>query len=195
MTDTKVLRVKTLADDRTDEERAAAAPVSLPAGSYDGEKLAAALEDAKPEKGETVEQARERAAAEHNETEFRSSELGVPPGYRRVAVENEDLGVVENRVVYDESLSDKAAAAQAAAPPALQPGRGDTGDTGERQVDKSLLEKTIPMLTVALDSVDSVPHLHALREAEAAGQNRDGALGAIDNRISALSGDAGKQGE
>lgn len=186
MTDTKVetIKVGTAVDARSDEERRAAAPVSLPAGSYDGAVLSSELDAA----GDDAN--RDKIVSDLNQTDLPADSLGVPPGYKRVQVENTDLGITEQRVVFDESQRDAAAQA-ASVPTALQPGSAPSTPN----FDRSPIDNTIPGVTSAIAKIDDVAHLNALREAEVAGQNRDGALAAIDSRITAVQGGSSNEGE
>lgn len=57
---------------------------------------------------------------------------------------------------------------------------------GEDDKGDSVLDQSIPKLTASLDTIDDPARLATLREVEAKGKNRDGALAAIDARIAAL---------
>ncbi len=107
------IKVETPATDRTPEEAARAAPVSLPAGSYDAEALSKDLDEAAKAKNDGKREDLVAAALEkHNEIGTEPA-TDLQPGYKRVAVENVDLGIVEDRVVYDPGKADEAAAFQA----------------------------------------------------------------------------------
>ncbi len=120
------ITVEAGSEDRTDVQAARAAPISLPAGSYDAEALNTALSDAAKAKNDGTREDDVNAALEkHNETAIPTNTLGVPPGYKRVDAEVKDLGVTESRVVYDPSQQEAAEAAQAGAPVNIKPGAVD----------------------------------------------------------------------
>lgn len=81
--------------ERTDAEKAAAAPINLPAGSYtieDLEKLSAAATKAAPEKRDAVVA---EGVAAANLTVTNKVEPHLEAGFEFVDVEREDLGVTE----------------------------------------------------------------------------------------------------
>lgn len=81
--------------ERTAEEAAAAAPFSVPAGSFDMEALLAAgnkAAEASPEKRQEV---LDKALADANEKIHDTLPPGLEPGFRFAAVKREDLGVTE----------------------------------------------------------------------------------------------------
>jgi hypothetical protein len=110
------IKVNVATDDRTPEQALRAAPVSLPAGSFDSEAISKAFEAANKSKdAEARVDAITAAINKNNEivTDFASADL--PDGYKRIQVEVAELGIVENRVVYDAPVQSKTAAAPAAA--------------------------------------------------------------------------------
>ncbi len=110
-------------EERTDLQAQRAAPVSLPAGSYDSEALASAFAEAAKARNDGSRDEIIGAALEKaNETPIAAETLGLPPGYKRVEVEEKDLGITETRTVYDPSKKEEAEAAQAGAPVPIQPG-------------------------------------------------------------------------
>lgn len=111
------------ADERTPEQLAAAAPVSLPAGSFDSAQLAKDLEAAKARPAEKRDDAVDAAVRAAAAPSTDHSNAGVPEGYRRAEVIDEETGAKENRVVFD------APAAEAPATPAKAP--ADAASKGE----------------------------------------------------------------
>jgi hypothetical protein len=130
------LVVDTRIDERTPEEAAKAAPVSLPAGAYDGDKLADRLDDAAKAKNGKRDELVGKALDDSTARIFEEPTLGLTPGHVRVDVENKDLGVTESRVVFDPKLADAAEAADKAAQPAIQPAAdkpaADAPSSGEK---------------------------------------------------------------
>lgn len=115
MTDT--IKVGSPTDDRTPEQAARAAPVSLPAGSFDADALNKAFDEAaKAKNAEKRDELIADALEKHNEIGTASADLDLQPGYKRVDVVDEQLGVTENRVVFDPKAAE--AAAEAPADPA-----------------------------------------------------------------------------
>lgn len=106
------LKVEPLVTDRSEIEAARAAPVSLPAGSYDASELSKIFGDAAKAKndanrGEMVA----KAVEDLNEVPLASS--GLPAGYKRVETTDEVSGATEFRTVYDPELAEKAAVDEA----------------------------------------------------------------------------------
>ena len=120
--------------DRTDAERDRARPVGLPAGSYDAQKLqkdldGAALAKNDDKRDETVAKVVEK----NNETPFKAQTLGLNAGEKRVQVEDERLGITEERVVFDVDQREDAEAAQAETVDAKQPaGDSPAEDKGSK---------------------------------------------------------------
>ena len=103
---------KAVAPERTEAQAARAAPVSLPAGSFDADALAADLDKAAMAKNDkTRPELVDKAVEAHNKIATEAGD-GLAPGYKRVVVEDENAGVTENRIVFDPALAEKAAAAQ-----------------------------------------------------------------------------------
>lgn len=127
------IKVTAATDDRTPEQAARAAPVPLPAGSYEAEDLEKVLnEAAKAKNDKNRDELVDAAVAKLNRTELPADSLGVPPGYKRVAVEDETLGVTENRVVFDPDQREEAEAAQADYQPPIQPGSADAAGAASK---------------------------------------------------------------
>ncbi len=131
MTDT--IKVGLPTDDRTPEQAARAAPVSLPAGSYDAEALNKAFDEAAKAKNDGKRDELIAAALEqHNEIGTASSALDLQPGYKRVDVVDEQLGITENRVVFDPKAAEAAEEASAdPAPSNPAPGSASPASKGE----------------------------------------------------------------
>ena len=93
----KKITVAGAIDNRTDEERAAAAPLDLPAGSYEAADLNKAVNAAAKLKDDGKrEEALAKAVDEHKQggTDFQHM-----PGYEKVLVTTESLGITEERFV------------------------------------------------------------------------------------------------
>lgn len=108
------LKVAAPADERTPEQAALAAPVSLPAGSYNGDALGSALDAAAT--GDVTARDAAVAAAVDGLNEI-GTDHGTPdlqPGYKRVDVVDEAAGIAETRVVFD-APADTVPAVQAVA--------------------------------------------------------------------------------
>lgn len=127
------IKVETTIAERSDEQAARAAPVSLPAGSFDADALRKDLDEAAKAKNDDKRDAMvEDIVSKHHEAGTEVGDPGLAPGYKRVAVDNVDLGITENRIVFDPSKAKEAEAAQADAPKAIQPGAVDApGVSGE----------------------------------------------------------------
>lgn len=111
------IKVVSATNERTPEEAARAAPVSLGAGSYDGDALARDLDKASTAKTvEARDAAVDKAVATHVNTGTEAYSLDLQEGYKRVAVEVADLGITENRVVFDPKAAEVAAPAAPDAP-------------------------------------------------------------------------------
>lgn len=80
---------------RTPEEIAAAAPVTLPAGSYDVEALQAAFDKAANGAPEKRDEVLVNAIDHLNEGLHLNQDPSLQPGFKYAAVEREDLGVTE----------------------------------------------------------------------------------------------------
>lgn len=118
------LKVEPVDTDRTDKEADRARAVSLPAGSYDLDALTKELDDAALAKNDAKrDELVDKAVAKANETPVPADTLGVPPGYKRVAVEDTVAGVEEQRVVFDPKQRDEAEAAQENYQPAVDPAK------------------------------------------------------------------------
>lgn len=128
MTDT--IKVAAPTEDRTPEQAARAAPVSLPAGSYDSAELQKALDDAAKAKNDGKrDELVADAVAKHNEIGTDATALDLHGAQKRVTVVDEVTGVTESRVVFDDKAEapvDDAGASNAPAAPAA-----DTASKGE----------------------------------------------------------------
>jgi hypothetical protein len=131
------ITIKSADDNRTDAEAQRAAPVSLPAGSYDVADLEALNDTSKakfdkPKDGEkTRDEVREQIVNNANQTPLPTDTLGVPPGYSRVDVADETLGVTESRVVFDEKKIEEAERAQENYREPIDPAAERAGDTAK----------------------------------------------------------------
>lgn len=109
------IKVEVPQSERSDAEAARAAPVSLPAGSFDAAALGKDLaEAAKAKNDKNREDLVAGAVATHNK--IGTATTGLQPGYERVEVENVELGITESRIVYNPDKAEEAEAAQAGAP-------------------------------------------------------------------------------
>lgn len=125
-------------DDRTPEQAARAAPVALPAGSYKVSELSKKLDESALAKNDGKRGAmREELVAKANKTPLPEGSNGLTPGYKRVEVKDEQAGVTERRVVFDEKKREEAEEAQASAPPAppppSPPAQGSSADTNSKK--------------------------------------------------------------
>lgn len=128
------IKVETTTEERSDVQAARAAPVSLPAGSFDSADLQRSLDEAAKAKndGKRDELVAEAILANYNPGTEHAADAGLSPGYKRVEVDVIDLGITENRIVFDPSKADEAQAAQADAPKVIQSGAVDLpGAKGE----------------------------------------------------------------
>lgn len=126
------LKVEAETVERTDKEAARAAPVSLPAGSYDLETLDKGLKDAaKATNDDKRDELVDKVLADANETPRPENSLGVGPGYKRVDVKDEIVGVTESRVVFDPAKREEAEDAQAAYQAPIDPA-AKAADQGEK---------------------------------------------------------------
>lgn len=117
------IKVTAPTDDRTEAQAARAAPVSLPAGSYDSAELQKALDEAaKPKNDDKRDEMVATAVDNLNEMGTDHGSLDLQPGYKRVAVVDEHSGVTENRVVFD-----VAAAVEVSPSPAISNPAPDAG--------------------------------------------------------------------
>ena len=121
-------------EDRTEAERDRARPAPLPAGSYDTAKLQKDLDHAALAKNDSERsQLVDKAIEKNVDTPYKPQTLGLNPGEKRVKVEDERLGITEERVVFDTEQRDDAEAAQADAVDAKQPaGDPPAGDKGSK---------------------------------------------------------------
>lgn len=123
------IRVEASTDDRTPEQAARAAPVALPAGSYDSAELQKALDEAGKAKNDGARDELVAAALEkHNEIGTEASSLDLAAGYKRVAVVDEATGITENRVVFAGDEPAEAAAPAQAPTPAPEVGAATKGE-------------------------------------------------------------------
>jgi hypothetical protein len=76
-----------------------------------------------------------------------------------------------------------------AAPGALA---GPAGDEEAGLAEPSILDQSVAKLTEALEDVDDIGELQALRDAEQGGKSRAGAITAIEDRIAAVQGAGGE---
>jgi hypothetical protein len=138
-------------------------PVSLPAGSYDLDKLDSGLSAAVGKEGAERGKAIDSALADARQGVHDPAHLDTAAraDQKRVAVQREDLGVTEHVLVHDPDSQ----AAKDAAP-------------AESKVDQKISD-----LTTTLASVSDLEELDRMRKAEARGEKRTGALSAIDARI------------
>jgi hypothetical protein len=125
------LKIKALEDDRTEEQRARAAPVPLPAGSYDARELQTRLDEAAKTKPDNRGEAVAKALADTNQTKYTPAGEATAPGYERRTVEDEVAGVVEERVVFNKKAGEAAAEAEAAPPDKPGAAAADTAGKGE----------------------------------------------------------------
>jgi len=120
------IKVEATSTDRSDKEVARAAPVSLPAGSYDVSELSKKLDDSALAKNDEKRDAmRADIVDKANETPRPDATLGVPPGYKREKVEDKSLAVEEDRVVFDTAQREEAEAAQEDYQPPIDPAKAD----------------------------------------------------------------------
>lgn len=107
---------------RSDKERERAAPVPIPAGSYDVSKLQKDLDQTSLAKNDDKrDEMRADIVDKRNENGFKPQTLGLNPGEKRVMVEDEDLGVVEERVVFDPDKAEEQEEAQETIAPVIDP--------------------------------------------------------------------------
>lgn len=112
MTDT--IKVAASIDDRTPEQAARAAPVSLPAGSFDADALNAAFNDAaKAKNDDKRDELIAEAVDKHNEIGTAAAALDLHGAQKRVTVVDEVAGVTESRVVFDPKAAEAAEEAPA----------------------------------------------------------------------------------
>jgi len=122
-----ILKVEPLVTDRSEIEAARAAPVSLPAGSFDASELSKILgESTKPKHDEQRAEIVAKAVEQLNEAPIATS--GGQPGYKRVEVQDEVTGVTEFRTVYDPQLGEQAAVEAEKAAPDAAPARASKGE-------------------------------------------------------------------
>jgi len=108
------IKVNSVLPARTATEASRAAPISLPAGSYDLDDLSKAAKDASQAKNDEERgELHQRIVDDLNQTVLPTNSLGVGPGYKRVDVLDERLDVTESRVVFDPDNRDAAEQAQA----------------------------------------------------------------------------------
>lgn len=86
---------------RTAEEAARAAPVELPAGSYDAAKLSKSIDRVSEKDPAKRAEKIAETVTKANQTEYQPASLGLNAGEKRVDVDDETLGITESRVVYD----------------------------------------------------------------------------------------------
>lgn len=110
------IKVQAAPDGRSPEEAARAAPVSLPAGSYDSAELDKALSGAVKAKPEDRDAAVAAAVAKVHVAGTDHSTGAVPEGYQRVDVDDEVSGVKESRIVPIPAEEEKAAQPPASVP-------------------------------------------------------------------------------
>jgi len=120
------LTVEPVATDRTELQAARAAPVSLPAGSFDAAELDKLLGDSAKAKNDKARPALVGEAVEKL-NEIVTSSSGLQAGYKRVEFTDEATGITEYRTVYDPGLAEQAAdEADAEAPaPARRTTKGE----------------------------------------------------------------------
>ena len=124
---TDKLKVDRKVSDRTDAERDRARPVDLPAGSYDAAKLRKSLDEAAQAKNDdNRDEMVAKAVEKHRDTPFTPGTIGLNPGEKRVKVEDERLGITEERVVFDKDAREEAETAQEEAVEPKQPGAETT---------------------------------------------------------------------
>lgn len=121
---TTAIKVEATTTDRTEAEAARAAPVSLPAGSYDLAELTKGLaETSKAKHDDNRDEMVAELVAKANQTALPADTMGVEPGYKRVAVDDQIVGVTEQRVVFDPKQREEAEAAQENYQPAVDPAK------------------------------------------------------------------------
>ena len=117
------------ADERTDAERDRARPVHLPAGSFDSADLQKDLDQAALAKNDKDRDAKIADIVDkRNENPFQHATLGLNAGEKRVTVEDESLGVTEERVVFDPDKADEQEEALENAVPAIDPSKQSSAD-------------------------------------------------------------------
>ncbi len=122
-----ILKVEPLVTDRSEIEAARAAPVSLPAGSFDASDLSAILgETSKAKHDKDRDELIPAAVEKLNEAPIATS--GGQPGYKRVEVQDEVSGVTEFRTVFDPQLGEQAADEADKALPEAAPARASKGE-------------------------------------------------------------------
>lgn len=105
---TAKIKVENPVTERSEIEAARAAPVSLPAGSFDASELQADLDKTAMAKNDkNREDLVAKAVEDRNKISSQSS--GLPEGYVRAEVEDVDLGITEIRTVYDPKVAEAAA--------------------------------------------------------------------------------------
>lgn len=123
------IRVEGTTETRTPEQAARAAPVTLPAGSYDSAELQSKLDAAsKAKTDEARGEAVDKAVAELNQNPSAAADPGLPAGHRRVDVDVADLGITESRVVFDPASAGETAAAPAPSIPAAEAAAASKGE-------------------------------------------------------------------
>lgn len=131
------IKVGAQEEKRTDEQAARAAPVSLPAGSYKVSELTKALDESALAKNDSKRgELREKAIRKANQTPLPEGSTGLTPGHKRVTVEDERVGVTEERIVFDPKKREEAEEAQEnLTPPAppVPPSQGSSADTSSKK--------------------------------------------------------------
>lgn len=123
------IKVNAETDDRSPEQAARAAPVSLPAGSYDSAELDKALSAAAKAKDEDARAAAvDKALADTRAKSTEHAALGVQPDQKLVEVTDERLGITETRRVYDPSTAEEAPAEPAPTTPAPRAAEATKGE-------------------------------------------------------------------
>lgn len=122
MSDT--IKVEAATETRTPEQAARAAPVSLPAGSYEASDLQAALDKAAKAKDEDERQALvDKSLANLNQ--IGTDHSVAPTDYKRVEVVDEVSGVTETRTVFDGQAVAPVASKEAASPASVPAEKGE----------------------------------------------------------------------